>query len=941
MKSQQDTTPVQPGAVTDRNSQSNNTHRFDFKQINEVALSNSTKLLTSILPGGAVKQNRYTALNPTRNDKHAGSFGIDIKTGAWGDFATHDTGIDFISFTAYICGISQYEAAKKLAEILQIPPISTVTSVTSVISPRADNTKVTAELHARKCVTPFPDDVPPPEHSKKGPDASVYSYRGPDGKTLVRVHRFDSLAGKEFLPQTYNPELGLYQWKAPLELRPLYNLPEIVERVDATIAVVEGERTADSATILLPDYVVTTTMSGAQSPHKTDWSFVQGRNIIIWPDNDEAGQKYAHKCRELALAAGARSVQIVDLTKVANGILPKAFDLADDLESNGLSIDGVRAAFKDCLLEDFAPPIEPTTDNLVASGHGFTVSDDDGVVYRDDKQTIVVCSSLKIVARSRDVQGRNWAAQVEFKDPAGRLHRVTIPNSMLNASGESVREMLMDRALFIQPNREAWKQLNNYLQVFQAPLATSVNKIGWHEKQYVLPKQIIGLNPGGEQIFYQPKSVAQTGIESKGTLEEWQRFVARPARKNSRIMFAICVALAGPTLHLVGEECGGFHLRGISSSGKTTLLYCAASVHGSHEFILTWRTTDNGLEAVCVRRNDSVLLLDEIGQVDARLIGNITYQACSGKVKLRATQHGDERDRDSFKLLMLSSGETGISHLMASVGQKTFAGQETRIADIPVDAGAVDNAGVSLGAFEELHEYPDGEAMAKALKRNTEQYYGVAGVRFIESLAARYGYSVARLKERVKFFVDNNVPKTAGGQVHRVGGRFGLVAAAGELATEFGITGWLPGEATDAAKTCFDAWLANRGTDQALEPKTIMEQVRLYLEQHGDSRFTKWEDQGLDDRVTINRAGYKRITNGETKYIVFRETFKTEVCKGLDPKSVSGILVDQGWLETDKIGNPTKPVNLPGTSRSTRCYVLTSKVLTDDEEEQVGAVEFD
>lgn len=45
----------------------------------------------------------------------------------------------------------------------------------------------------------------------------------------------------------------------------------------------------------------------------------------------------------------------------------------------------------------------------------------------------------------------------------------------------------------------------------------------------------------------------------------------------------------------------------------------------------------------------------------------------------------------------------------------------------------------------------------------------------------------------------------------RVVDRFALLAVAGELATEAGITGWEPGEAECAARKCLDAWIQDRG----------------------------------------------------------------------------------------------------------------------------------
>ena len=56
-------------------------------------------------------------------------------------------------------------------------------------------------------------------------------------------------------------------------------------------------------------------------------------------------------------------------------------------------------------------------------------------------------------------------------------------------------------------------------------------------------------------------------------------------------------------------------------------------------------------------------------------------------------------------------------------------------------------------------------------------------------------------------FIADHLPAGSDGQVRSVAGRFGVVAAAGELATEWGILPWEIGEATQAAAICFQAWL--------------------------------------------------------------------------------------------------------------------------------------
>ncbi len=76
----------------------------------------SFSLLTNWLPGGRLYGEGYWPLNPTRDDRHIGSFYIHISSGLWYDFATEEGGGDIISLYAYINHLSNFEAAKELAK---------------------------------------------------------------------------------------------------------------------------------------------------------------------------------------------------------------------------------------------------------------------------------------------------------------------------------------------------------------------------------------------------------------------------------------------------------------------------------------------------------------------------------------------------------------------------------------------------------------------------------------------------------------------------------------------------------------------------------------------------------------------------------------------------------------------------------------------------------
>src|SRR5215468_6023281 len=72
------------------------------------------------LPDGHREGPEWVARNLRRDDRHAGSFKVNLRTGAWGDFATGDKGGDLISLAAFLFGLTQAEAAKRVADMLGI-----------------------------------------------------------------------------------------------------------------------------------------------------------------------------------------------------------------------------------------------------------------------------------------------------------------------------------------------------------------------------------------------------------------------------------------------------------------------------------------------------------------------------------------------------------------------------------------------------------------------------------------------------------------------------------------------------------------------------------------------------------------------------------------------------------------------------------------------------
>jgi len=415
------------------------------------------------------------------------------------------------------------------------------------------------------------------------------------------------------------------------------------------------------------------------------------------------------------------------------------------------------------------------------------------------------------------------------------------------------------------------------------------------------------------------------------------------------LVFALGCAFAGPLLRLAGLESGGFHFRSLSSKGKTSTLLLAASVWGRPTYMQRWRTTSNALEATAVQHCDGLLILDELSQVDGREAGDCAYLLANEQEKGRSTRGLLMRKRRTWRLLFLSSGELSLSQHMAESGRRVNAGQEVRMVDVPMDAG------FNMGAIESLNGFDSPGDLVEAMTRAAARCYGTAGRAWLEWVAEHYDVLPARVAE----LLDKNrvaiVPEAVSEQVRRVGARFALVAAAGELAIEAGIVPWPAGHAADAARECFNAWLGARGHLDNGEDAAMLRQVRAFLEKNGDALFT-WMHRAMDDHRgnTPLRAGFRRMVNedgeplkidsateylertgggrdkldAQVEYLIFPEAFRRDVCKGFEPKAVAELLRQRGHLKHEK-DRLTIKHRLPGMDKAP-VYHLKPSIFADD-----------
>lgn len=184
-----------------------------------------------------------------------------------------------------------------------------------------------------------------------------------------------------------------------------------------------------------------------------------------------------------------------------------------------------------------------------------------------------------------------------------------------------------------------------------------------------------------------------------------------------------------------------------------------------------------------------------------------------------------------------------------------------------------------------------------------------------------------RLKAEIKRLAVELTPAGAGNQVGRAINRFAIVAAAGELATELGITGWPQGEATRAVRVCLKAWLDERGHLGNKEDKATLEQVRGFVVAHQNSRFADWFDH---THRPANMVGYRKKDTDGVSFIVLPSGWK-EITIGRDPKRVAQLCLEAGYLLPSNDGKRVqRKIRLRDGSAPVWIYMLTERVLADE-----------
>lgn len=556
----------------------------------------------------------------------------------------------------------------------------------------------------------------------------------------------------------------------------------------------------------------------------------------------------------------------------------------------------------------------------------------------EDAPPLWLAAPFEVMGEARNGANEGWGLYLRWRDRDGYPHLWPMPARLLMTEPGALEAELADRGLRVSADPAARLHLRKALAEVRAGSRVRLaHRAGWQEAgtAFLLPDGTVIGTTAEAVALDNPAEDAARLCATAGTLAGWQAEVAALAVGNALAAFCLSAAFVGPLLLPLGETGGGFHLTGDSKRGKTTAAQLGLSAWGlpyKGAALRDWNGTANAFEATAEACGDMLLTLDELHQANPAEVARVAYMLADGAGKGRLDRNAAARRRRTWRCFILSTGEHDLATAAQRGGQRLPAGADVRLPSLPVPEAAE--------AWPKLHGRASLQALWADLHRSMRAHHGEAARAFLAHLtkadAAELHATAAAMRDRFAAML----PKDADPQVREVARRFALVATAGALATAWGVLPWPEGEAEEAARAMLAAWLRRRpGGAGSGERAAHLERVRLFLVQHGASRFTALVRKAADsswteadpDRPVVNRAGWRRLraNEGRDEYLIAPEVWRAEVCApaGLDPTATARTLAEAGFLRREMPDRLAVKERVPGLVNPARFYAVSAALL--------------
>lgn len=293
------------------------------------------------------------------------------------------------------------------------------------------------ELYKAKFGT-LPDK---PKPASKGRIVASYDYTDEAGALLFQVVRYDP---KTFRQRRPDPSArGGWSWSVKGVRQVPYRLPDLIAApADTAVYIPEGEKDADNLRRL--GLVATCNAGGAGKWHADLSRHLEGRPVVILPDNDQAGTSHARALVD-QLHGVASSLKVVHLPD-----LPEKGDVSDWLGRGGTAEDLIRLARE-------APEAAPEPEEAAPRQTGKAAPSGDwkAALAYDERGNPVpnLANAATVLRRAPELAGlltydeMARHALVTRTPPGSRMPPVTAPRPATDADVAAVQEWIQAAAI--------------------------------------------------------------------------------------------------------------------------------------------------------------------------------------------------------------------------------------------------------------------------------------------------------------------------------------------------------------------------------------------------------------------------------------------------------------------------------------------------------------
>ena len=338
---------------------------------------------------------------------------------------------------------------------------------------------------------------------------------------------------------------------------------------------------------------------------------------------------------------------------------------------------------------------------------------------------------------------------------------------------------------------------------------------GWHTlengitKVYASPHAIYGTDD--PTVRYMPNRIhpAHKNIYPNCDVATQKEKVGDMCTQSPVLLFAIGHALSALMATPLKRDCLSTHWYGATTNGKTTTLQVAASIMGNGSApntdpestsLQTWNTTSNGLELLATGFNDMLLVVDELGVNTGKELGQDLYKLFNGVTKARMNADGSQRQQETWRVSVISSGELSTEQMMTGANSRTpvKGGQLIRCNDIPAE-------NVLVCSEEDIAAYGD------RLKSNASRYFGAYGHAMLQYLSeiVNEPTRLSALEDACSDAEASLLTEELSAPQRRSVKRMGLVKLALLKAIELGFLDITEEQVHDAVVTIRNQWLEN------------------------------------------------------------------------------------------------------------------------------------